>query len=204
MKHRIGTVLAESHRLSPASANKTGILVAGAAAIGVLLAGCANPGTGGDNGPTSNPTAQQATSSETGSPGAIPVTVGCDAAPLSLVSATLNLPLIDATTQGLGGVMWCSYTVGGAGSVILLMQAGVTPNQFDQSASLIPADLRATYTDLPGFEDRAFTYQSTGIPVPSNTVAALKGTAEVIIISRASVAAERALVIALLTRLVGQ
>jgi hypothetical protein len=211
MKRLIGTVLAVSC-IPSAHVSKTGILVAGAAVTGVLLAGCANPGTSGDNAPTSKPApaqqttpmAQETTSSAAGSPGAIPVTVGCDAAPMSLVGATLNLPLIDATAQSLGGIMWCSYTIGGAGSVILLMETGVTPDQFDQSASLIPADLRATYTDLPSFEDRAFAHQSMGIPVSSNTVAALKGRAEVIIISRASVDAEKALVAALLTRLVGQ
>jgi hypothetical protein len=183
--------------------NKTGVLVAGAAILSLILAGCTNPSANGDSGPASTPV-QQTTASATGSSGAGPATVGCDTAPMSLVSATLNLPLIDATTQSLGGLAWCSYTIAGAGSVLLLMRTGVTPDLFDQSASLIPADLGTTYTGLPGFEDRAFTHQSTGIPVPSNTVAALKGTAEVIVNSRASIDAEKALATALLTRLIGE
>lgn len=103
--------------------SRTAILLATATIAATLLAGCSNPGKNADNSPTSTPTATTPTTSTVStSPGAGSVTVSCDAAPISLVSATLNLPLFDVTTQSLGGVAWCNYGIRGAGSVLLLMQ----------------------------------------------------------------------------------
>jgi hypothetical protein len=159
-------------------------LLTAACAVAVVgvLAGCgggSNSTAGGNSGTQNNPPAKAALS--------------CDLAPASLVNSTLGTNVGSPAAQTLGDVVVCTYApTSGIGTVILRVQNDRAPADFTTARGQSDAQGIKT-TDLPGFEDKAYTSTISAASITTNTVVALKGTVEILVSSPASFDQEKAL-----------
>jgi hypothetical protein len=169
-------------------------LLAAASAVAVVgaLAGCgggSSPSTGNPSGNTNNNNKPAAAA------------LSCDLAPASLVNSTLGTNVGAPTVQTLDNVVVCTYTAtSGIGTVIIRIQTDRQPADFVTARGQSDAQGIAT-TDLPGFEDKAYTSQIKALDIVTNTVVALKGTVEILVTSKASFDQEKALETALFAKL---
>jgi hypothetical protein len=162
-------------------------LLTAAAAVAVVgvLAGCGggsnsgNTGSSGSSGNQNNPPAKAA--------------LTCDLAPASLVNSALGTHVGDPSAQTLTNVVVCTYSpTSGIGHVILRIQTDRTPDDF--TAARGQSDTQGIKTtDLPGFEDKAYTSTISAASITTNTVVALKGTVEILVSSGASFEQEKSL-----------
>jgi len=160
-------------------------LVTAAAALAVVgvLAGCgggSNSGNTGSSGNTqNNPPAKAA--------------LNCDLAPASLVNSALGTNVGDPSAQTLTNIVVCTYhPTSGIGTVILRIQTDRDSAGFDTARGQSDAQGIKT-TDLPGFEDKAYTSTISAASITTNTVVALKGTVEILVSSHASFDQEKSL-----------
>jgi hypothetical protein len=131
-------------------------------------------------------------------------TITCDLASVELVSSALEQPVWDLSATTRDGRVWCSYRFSANGGVAVVMSHDVSPDQFDQWRNLIAGATNMEFTDLPGFEDRAFVGTNPHAPIYENSVAGLRGTTAVLVTgSHMSVDAEKRLVSTMLDKLTG-
>jgi hypothetical protein len=156
-----------------------------AALAAVLLTGC-GPDSASPNGPASG--AGGGTPTGPNQPAARPT---CDLAPASLVNATLGTHVSDPEAQNLNKVVVCRYKpTSGTGSVVVRIQTDMSPQTFATSRSLSDTNGIPT-SDLPGFQDNAYTSVLKAGSIVTNTLVALKGTVEILVSSPASFDAEK-------------
>jgi hypothetical protein len=155
------------------------IIVATLTALATLVAGCTS----------------KSASNKSPAPGnAGGKTPSCDLAPASLVNSALGTHVGNAQAQDLHTIVVCRYSPvgGGTGNVVIRIQTDMSRATFDQARQLSDANHIPT-TDLPGFQDTAYTSVLSAGTITTNTVVALKGTVEILVSSGASFDAEKAL-----------
>jgi hypothetical protein len=165
----------------------TRLLTATAAVVVVgVLAGC---GAGSDSGTTGS-------SGSSGSSGNNPPAKAaptCDLAPASMVNSALGTNVGDPSAQTLTNIVVCTYhPTSGIGTVILRIQTDRASADFDTARGQSDSAGIKT-TDLPGFEDKAYTSTISAASITTNTVVALKGTVEILVSSHASFDQEKSL-----------
>ncbi len=157
-------------------------VIVGAGLVAGVLAGCGNastPATTGTNDGNSTP--------------ASAVNASCDLAPASLVNSVLGTHVGDPQAQNLTNIVVCRYSpTTGTGSVIVRIQTDMSRSVFDQGRRTSDANNLPT-TDLPGFEDAAYTSVLQAGSITTNTVVALKGKVQILVSSAASLEAEKEL-----------
>ncbi|HEY7222742.1 MAG TPA: hypothetical protein VH561_03890 [Micromonosporaceae bacterium] len=158
------------------------------------LAGC---GAGGSNPSGGNPGSGNPGSgnpSGSNSPGSTAAQASCAAANAAMINAALGTQVGDPKEQKVGHGVMCQYAPvgGGPGNVVLRIQTDVTRAAFDQARATSDNSGLPT-TDLPGFEDAAYTSTISALSVTTNTVVALHGTIEILVSAQASFDAEKAL-----------
>jgi hypothetical protein len=160
-------------------------MVCAAAVVGAL-AGCgasspSGGSSGGNNGGNGN------------NGGAI-AAPSCDLVPGSMVNAALGTHVGDPSSQSLDNtIVVCTYSpTSGIGTVIIRIQTDRTDADFTSARAA--SDTQGIKTsDLPGFEDKAYTSVISAASITTNTVVALKGTVEILVASGASFDQEKAL-----------
>jgi len=158
--------------------------VCAAAVVGVL-AGCggSTPSGTNSNGNGGN-----------GNNGGANAAPTCDLAPASMVNAALGAHVGDPSSQSLDNtIVVCTYSpTSGIGTVIIRIQTDRTDADFTSARAA--SDTQGIKTsDLPGFEDKAYTSVISAASITTNTVVALKGTVEILVSSGASFDQEKAL-----------
>ena len=166
------------------STNITATLIPALLLAGTL-AGC-NSGGAGDKPAGTNPSAS-------GKP-ATAAAVSCAVAPASMVNAALGTNVGDPQEQLVGHGAVCRYApvAGAKGNVIVRIQTDTTRALFDQGRATSDSSGLPT-TNLPGFEDAAYTSTISAGSVTTNTVVALKGTVQILVSSPATFDKEKAL-----------
>jgi hypothetical protein len=175
------------------------LIVAAALGTVAVLGGCSgkdSPGSGGGG-------ATGTASARAGQPpgGAKSSKPTCDLAPPAMVNAALGTNVGAPAAQNLGTIAVCRYSPSsGTGAVVVRVQTDMSAATFAQSRQVSDANGLPT-SDLPGFEDQAYTSTLTAGSHTVNTVVALKGTVQVLISSPASFDAEKALATQIFTEL---
>jgi hypothetical protein len=109
------------------------------------------------------------------------------------VNSSLGTNVGNPSAQTLTNVVVCTYRpTSGTGTVILRIQTHRTAADFTTAQGQSDAQGIKT-TDLPGFEDKAYTSVLSAGSITTNTVVALKGNVEILVSSRASFDQEKAL-----------
>jgi hypothetical protein len=120
--------------------------------------------------------------------------VRCSVAPAATVSSALALQVDAPKEINNDPVTVCTYLPKARSyAVVLRFQTDVTPAVFaaGKSGNLGSQGVAAP---LPGFQDEAYSGTSTGGGVTTNTLAARKGSVEIVVTSTATVDQEKALV----------
>jgi hypothetical protein len=148
-----------------------------------LLAGCGGKSTPGTTGTNNNGNPNSASA----------VNPSCDLAPASLVNSALGTHVGDPQAQNLTHIVVCRYSpTTGTGAVVVRIQTDMSRTVFDQGRHTSDASNLPT-SDLPGFQDVAYTSVLKAGSITTNTVVALKGTVQILVSSPASFEAEEAL-----------
>jgi hypothetical protein len=157
-----------------------------AVAVVGALAGC------GGGTPSSHANASVSTTGAGN--GASKTDLSCDAVPASMVNAALGTHVGDPSSQSVEStIVACTYTpTSGIGTVIIRIQTDRADADFASARAQSDAQGIKT-TDLPGFEDKAYTSVLKAASIVTNTVVALKGTVEILVSSGASFDQEKAL-----------
>ena len=126
------------------------------------------------------------------SPSAAATPPGCDLAPASLVKAQLGLTVGDPNVTTVASVTTCAYAVGSNPfGVLIRFQVGQDHGSFATGRAGFPSTV-----DVSGLGDEAYSSVANNY----STLVARKGSNGILITSRASVAAERSLMVILLTK----
>lgn len=162
-------------------------MVCAAAVVGAL-AGC------GGGSPSSSGNASGNTSGNGSGNGGSTTALSCAAVPASMVNAALGTHVGDPSSQSLEStIVVCTYSpTSGIGTVIIRIQTDRADADFDTARAQSDAQGIKT-SDLPGFEDKAYTSVLKAASIVTNTVVALKGTVEILVSSGASFDQEKAL-----------
>ncbi len=146
-----------------------------------LIAGCGSSSTAGSG--TVSP-----------SPGGAHAKPGCDLAPASTVNAHLGVNAANPVATVNGPVTVCMYAVGSNDSgVIVRFQSGMDHAGFIAARAGFTSSGQTT-SDVGGVGDEAYS----SILADFTTLVARKGTVEILITAKASLDAERGLMLELL------
>jgi hypothetical protein len=111
-------------------------------------------------------------------------------APTSMVGGTLGMQLSDPQEVHQDPVTVCTYLLKSkTNAVVLRFQTGADQTIFASGRT----GYASGTTDIPGFQDAAYSNVATAGTVTTNTLAAIKGTVEVVVTSTASVDQEKTL-----------
>ncbi len=144
--------------------------------------------------PTASPVASSPSPSTAGTPvpSAAPSNPGCDLAPAALVKAQLGLAVNDPNVTTTSQVTTCAYAVGSNPfGVLIRFQVRQDQGSFAAGRAGFPATV-----DISGLGDEAYSSVANNY----STLVALKGSTGILITSRATVAAERSLMVILLAK----
>jgi len=151
-----------------------------------LISACGSP-TASPGAATTSPSA--AFSPVPSAPASNP---GCDLAPASLVKAQLALAVSDPKVTATTSVTTCSYSVGSNPfGVLIRLQVREDSGSFASGRAAFPAT-----ADVSGLGDQAYSSVANNY----STLVALKGSTGILITSRATLAAERSLMVILLAK----
>ena len=143
--------------------------------------------------PTSSPAASGSPSSAASPvPSAEATRPGCDLAPAALVKAQLGLAVNDPNITTTTSVTTCAYAVGSNPfGVLIRFQVRQDQGSFATGRAGFPAT-----ADVSGLGDEAYSSVANSY----STLVARKGSSGILITSRATVAAERSLMVILLSK----
>jgi hypothetical protein len=122
----------------------------------------------------------------------------CSVSPPAMVGKALGLPVGKLIPTVDGPVTVCAYA--GRYEVIVRYQTGETTTTFAQSRSSQASLRQQLVTTVPGLGDSAYLARYTASKPASNTLAVMQGDRAIFITSPASIGAERALMVTLLTK----
>ena len=176
-------------------------IVLGVAAA-ALLAGC---GSAASSSSSSAPAGSQSGSAAAAAPASQAAggttAVSCSLAPSDLVSSALGVTGLTALTEtASGGGAACVYSATGNIVSLSMFSDATTAKMTTEQQTMAKTEQVKAY---PGLGDEAFTGTlSAGKTLPSsNTLVARKGSVEIMIVSTASVAAEKSLAEQLFTKI---
>ena len=148
--------------------------------------------------PTASPAASASPSSAPSSapspvPSAAATRPGCDLAPAALVKAQLGLTVSDPNVTTTTQVTTCAYAVGSNPfGVLIRFQVNQDQGSFATGRAGFPSTV-----DVSGLGDEAYSSVANGY----STLVARKGSIGILITSRATLTAERSLMVILLSKL---
>jgi hypothetical protein len=155
-----------------------------------LLAGCGSSGSSSTSQPATAPASMAAGTAAAAGQSQL----SCDLVPATFVNAALGTDL-GAPSQSTGGnAIACQFKGTKADAVEIRIATGETAVAFAAERKTFNSSGQATKT-YAGFVDQAYTStQSMPLGMPSvNTLVSLKGSAEILVSSTASIASEKAL-----------
>ncbi len=172
------------------------ILLATAAVTLGLLAGCGGSSSGGTTPGTATGSASGSDSATAAGAGS--GTASCSVAPASLVGSALGTSLTGpAETRNGDTVVVCDYQGTKAGLVKVRIQTDSDAASFAAEKGQFPAQKMKTTDETLG--DEAFS-NVLGGAYPVTTVVARKGSVEILVTGKATVAQEKALITQLFDR----
>jgi hypothetical protein len=161
------------------------VLATALASAAISLAAC-----GAAANPTAAPTA--------GSPTPWPRVTCAQTAPASVVGQALGLSVADPQETHQDPVTVCTYLVKSKNdAVVLRFQTGANQDVFASGKS----GYATGTTDVTGFQDGAYSSVAKANNITTNTLAAIKGTVEIVVTSTATIDQEKALETQLFTTL---